>query len=258
MRIISWNVNSVRARLRAVRHVLRRYAPDVLCLQETKVSDALFPRERFEDLGYVYQALSGQKGYHGVGIVSRVPFEAVRVRIECRHLWVRLAGGLTLHNVYAPAGGDVPDPEVNPKFAEKLRFFRSLARWFRARRGEQRRAVLVGDLNIAPLPSDVWSHEQLVRVVTHTPVEVAVLDKLTASCDWVDAIRRYVPETEPLFTWWSYRAPDWKRANKGRRLDHAWVSPELESTLKSVEVLRHVRGFRRPSDHAPLRLDLSL
>ena len=258
MRIVSWNVNSVRFRIRAVRHVLRNQAPDILCLQETKVTDELFPRERLRDLGYVYQAVSGQKGYHGVAIVSRVPLESVRVRVPYRHILATLPGGVILHNIYAPAGGDVPDPDKNPKFAEKLQFFRGLSRWFRGRGVEERRAVLVGDLNVAPLPCDVWCHKKLIRVVTHTPVEVAALEKLASSLDWIDALRRFVPAPEPLFTWWSYRAPNWKRANKGRRLDHVWVTSGLEYGVASAEVLRTVRGWKLPSDHAPVKIELSL
>ncbi len=160
--------------------------------------------------------------------------------------------------MYAPAGGDVPDPDKNPKFAHKLQFFRDMTRWFRRRGVNSAGGILVGDLNIAPLPNDVWSHKQLLRVVTHTPVEVAALENLRASADWVDAARHFVPESEKLYTWWSYRAPDWKGVNKGRRLDHAWVTPKLRERLLAVDVLDRVRGWKLPSDHAPVKIDLDL
>jgi exodeoxyribonuclease-3 len=116
--------------------------------------------------------------------------------------------------------------------------------------------VLVGDLNVAPLPEDVWSHERLRRVVTHTETEVKAMERLAASHDWLDAIRHFAPAPRKLFTWWSYRAPDWKRVNKGRRLDHAWVTRSLESSLVDARVLANVRGWRMPSDHAPVLITL--
>jgi len=263
MRIISWNINSVRLRIRSVSRVLSQHQPDVLCLQEIKCVNELFPSEGFRKLGYVHQLISGQKAYHGVAIVSRIPLGETRVkawcqRSDCRHVFATLPGGIELHNVYAPAGGDLPDPDKNPKFAHKLQFFRDMTRWFRRRGVNGTGGILVGDLNIAPLPNDVWSHKQLLRVVTHTPVEIAALEKLRASADWVDAGRLFVPASEKLYTWWSYRAPDWKRANKGRRLDHAWVTAKLRERVLAVNVLDRVRGWKLPSDHVPVQIDLDL
>ena len=199
MKIASWNVNSVRLRKRAVSRFLRTFEPDVLCLQETKVVDELFPREIFQKLGYEQLAVSGQKSYHGVAIVSRLPLDDVGVRARCRHIHAALPGGVTIHNIYAPAGGDVPDPEVNPKFREKLRFYRSISRWFRKDAAKRAKAVLVGDLNIAPLPNDVWSHQKLKRVVTHTPVEVAALERLASTLGWVDGLRKFVPRSRASY-----------------------------------------------------------
>lgn len=234
----------------------------MLCLQETKVEDALFPVEPFEKLGYLHRAIAGQKSYNGVAILSRAPFESVEIRHscgkkDCRHIFATLPGGVELHNVYVPAGGELPDPERNPKFAHKLRFLESMTRWFRARLDGSRAAVLVGDLNIAPLPSDVWSHEKLKRVVTHTEVEVAAFGRLMRAGGFVDALRQFHPAGEELFTWWSYRAPDWKRADKGRRLDHALVTSNLTSKLVSAGVVKKARGWKLPSDHVPVTLDLA-
>jgi exodeoxyribonuclease-3 len=88
--------------------------------------------------------------------------------------------------------------------------------------------------------------------VTHTPVEVESLERLRQSCNWTDAVRHFVPESRKIFTWWSYRAPDWKKVNKGRRLDHIWVTPALEPFLKEAAIIKNVRGWQRPSDHAPV------
>jgi len=261
MKILSWNVNSVRLRMRALARIAEAHRPDVLCLQETKVQDREFPFDRFRKLGFPHHALAGQKSYNGVAILSRLPLKEVAVcnwcrREDCRHLQVTLEGAIELHNVYAPAGGALPDPDRNPKFAHKLRFYRELTRWFRDKKKKGSRLVLVGDLNVAPLPEDVWSHERLKRVVTHTEVEVKAMERLAESHDWVDALRHVVPAPRPLFTWWSYRAPDWKRVNKGRRLDHAWVTPSLMDGLVDARVLENVRGWKMPSDHAPVLLSL--
>lgn len=116
--------------------------------------------------------------------------------------------------------------------------------------------MLVGDLNIAPLPNDVWSHRQLRNTVTHTEVEVALLNRLQGSLDWVDALRAFVPESDKLYTWWSYRSADWKNINKGRRLDHAWVTPPLSKRLERAVPLTRVRGWQRPSDHVPVVVEI--
>jgi exodeoxyribonuclease III len=118
--------------------------------------------------------------------------------------------------------------------------------------------MLVGDLNVAPLETDVWSHKQLLKVVSHTPVEVAALAELQASQGWIDAARRFVPPSERLYTWWSYRALDWAASDRGRRLDHIWITPDLAPRLRRVEVLRAARGWPQPSDHVPVTVDLEI
>jgi len=118
--------------------------------------------------------------------------------------------------------------------------------------------VLVGDLNIAPLETDVWSHRQLLRVVSHTPVEVEHLSRVQASIDWHDAVRAHIPPEEKLYTWWSYRAKDWRAADKGRRLDHVWLSPALGGACSSVEVIKDARNWEKPSDHVPILATLEI
>jgi exodeoxyribonuclease-3 len=257
--IATWNVNSVRLRLPLVERFLREYSPDILCLQETKCPDELFPLPAFEALGYPHVGIHGQKGYHGVATIARRPIEIVERRRFCdipdsRHLSARFAaGGLSvlLHNLYVPAGGDEPDPEVNPKFRHKLEFVEEM-RCFPAISDASTASILVGDLNIAPLEHDVWSHKQLLKVVSHTPVETQSFEAMRKAGDWVDLMRLNVPFEQKLYTWWSYRARDWSLADRGRRLDHIWSSANISGRLAGVEILRQVRGWERPSDHVPV------
>lgn len=118
-----------------------------------------------------------------------------------------------------------------------------------------RRTVLVGDLNIAPLEQDVWSHRQLLKIVSHTPPET---ERLMAwqQTGFIDAMRHFVPPAEKLYTWWSYRNRDWSASNRGRRLDHVWVTPDLKDALRGMQVLRHARDWEKPSDHVPVILDI--
>ena len=267
MRICTWNINSVRIRLEQVTRLLKEQQPDVLCLQEIKVANELFPPDLGQELGYSHRLIHGQKAYHGVAILSRLPFVKAEPRHWCgkedsRHAWVSIKAkdGKTveLHNFYVPSGGDVPDPKENEKFAHKLQFLAEMAEWFAARRKKSNRFVLMGDLNVAPLESDVWSHKQLLNVVSHTPVEVDALTKVYQSHDWIDAVRHFVPADEKLYSWWSYRARDWQESNRGRRLDHFWVTPALKDKLVATEVLTAARSWEKPSDHAPVILDLNI
>ena len=257
MKIATWNINSVRLREPIVLKFLAEHAPDVLCLQETKSPDDKFPHDGLEAAGYVHRAVRGEKGYNGVAILSKHPIEESGHRLfcgkeDCRHISARI-NGVTVHNFYVPAGGDVPDREKNEKFGHKLDFVDEMTAWFGAGGdAPDGPSVLVGDLNIAPMEHDVWSHKQLLKVVSHTPVEVDKLNATLASRDWVDVARAFVPAEEKLYSWWSYRAKDWDAADKGRRLDHIWVTPDLRDGLSGYEVLRAARGWEKPSDHAPV------
>ena len=257
--IATWNINSVRLRMPLVETFLKRYRPDILCLQETKCPDELFPRKAMCSLGYRHIEVHGQKGYHGVATLSRREIEPVERRDFCamgdtRHLAVRfVAGGrrLLLHNFYVPAGGDEPNPDHNPKFRHKLDFLEEM-RSIRAQQGDISDSILVGDLNIAPLEEDVWSHKQLLRVVSHTAIETETLEDLRTQGGWIDLMRYYTPPPEKIFTWWSYRARDWVVSDRGRRLDHIWSSAGLTESLLRIEVVREARGWDRPSDHVPV------
>jgi exodeoxyribonuclease-3 len=260
--IATWNINSVRLRVEGVKRFLQEVDPDILCLQETKTPDEHFPGEAFAALGYDHQLVHGMKAYNGVAVISRIPFDSHGTRnwcerADCRHGHVMLANGIELHDLYVPAGGDIPDPEANPKFAHKLRFLDEITEWFTVERQATRPMVLVGDLNIAPLENDVWSHRQLRTVVSHTPVEVARLEKLRHAAGFVDAVRHFVPASEKLYTWWSYRAIDWAASDRGRRLDHIWVTPVLKERLIGATVHREVRGWQLASDHVPVVMRLA-
>ena len=257
LRLVTWNINSVRLRVANVRQLAAEWMPDVLCLQETKTPDERFPREVFEELGYRHMLVHGMKGYNGVAILSRSAFASTGTRAwcdraDCRHAIVGLPGGIELHNIYVPAGGDIPDPGINLKFAHKLQFLDELTEWFSAERQSGRAMIAVGDLNIAPLETDVWSHKQLLGVVSHTPVEVDRLAGLQRAGSFVDAVRHFVPPNERLYTWWSYRARDWAASNRGRRLDHIWVTPSLVPLLAGARVHRDSRGWSTASDHVPV------
>ena len=268
-KISTWNINSVRLRLPIVLKFLVENAPDVLCLQETKCPDEHFPLAEFAALGYGHVAFTGEKGYNGVAILSKLPLASKSVIDFCergnkRHISAVLgpeagkAAGITIHNLYIPAGGDIADARVNPKFAHKLNFLDNLGSWGLRDKPTGAPSILVGDLNIAPCEHDVWSHKQLLDVVSHTPVETQTLERLRTETGWVDAMRKLTPEPEKLYTWWSYRAADWSAANKGRRLDHVWLSPELGTTLAGSTILREARGWEKPSDHVPVTVTLRL
>lgn len=260
LRIVTWNVNSVRARLDLIDRFIAEKQPDVLCLQEIKVQTDMFPRKWFEERGFSHHAVHGQRNHHGVATLSRVPLADIDSQNWCdkddaRHIASRLPSGIMLHNFYVPAGGDEPDREINPRFAHKLDFLDEMIRWS----GKVKEpSILVGDLNVAPLETDVWSHKQLLKVVSHTPPETERMEQLMASHDWVDAMRHFVPREEPLYSWWSYRAKNWRTSNRGRRLDHVLVSPTLKDSLAAMSVFDEARDWERPSDHAPVIVDLDL
>lgn len=263
--IVTWNINSVRLRIGLVADFLAAHQPDILCLQETKCPNDSFPFADLRKAGYEHVAINGQKGYHGVATIARRPIEIVERRDFCgvgdaRHLAVTFdVGGarLLLHNFYVPAGGDLPDPDANPKFRHKLDFVEEM-RSVPAQGSIADGSILVGDLNIAPLENDVWSHRQLLDVVSHTPIETESFEAMRKHGGWVDLMRQAIPEPQKIYTWWSYRAADWQASNRGRRLDHTWSSANIAEKLSGVDVLTEARGWERPSDHVPVitRFDL--
>lgn len=263
-KLATWNINSVRLRIGIVGEFLKTYNPDVLCLQEIKCQNDQFPAKDFRKLGYEHIAVHGQKGYHGVATVSKRPLGESSSTDYCemgdtRHLATTVTAGgkpVRIHNFYVPAGGDEPNTKTNPKFDHKLRFLEEMRSL--SANGSGVNNILVGDLNIAPHENDVWSHKQLLKVVSHTPVETELLDQIRDEGGWSDLVREKYTLDEVLFTWWSYRARDWDTSNRGRRLDHIWSAPELVNSLSDISILREARGWEKPSDHVPVMASFDL
>ncbi len=262
MRIATWNINSVRLRIGLVEQFIDEHKPDVICLQETKTVNETFPAAALAAKGYKHQHILGMKSYNGVAILSRLPLAKTGVknwhnREDCRHIFAELPDGTEVHCCYVPAGRHIPDPKANPKFAHKLGFLDEQTAWWKSRKDKSKATILVGDLNVAPLEHDVWSHKQMLGVVSHTPIEVEKLLNWQKAHNWVDAVRHFVPHDQKLYSWWSYRANDWEASDRGRRLDHIWVTPNLTASLKKTKTLKHARGWDpKPSDHVPVIVDI--
>ncbi len=274
MKIVTWNINSVRLRAPIVVKLMQEEKPDIICLQETKTMDEFFPNDVFEAEDYKHIHINGMKSYNGVCILSRIPFETTDIysrvgRQDCRHISVEfdLSGRseftslrqnkISIHNLYIPAGGDEPDRKVNEKFGHKLDFITEMTAFFADQYTANDNVVTLGDFNIAPREHDVWSSKQLQKVVSHTPIELEYLSKMYASIGWEDAIRHFVPDDEKCYSWWSYRNRDYKKSNRGRRLDHIWVTKPLLNHLKSHKILVDYRSLEKPSDHVPVMIELA-
>ncbi|MBT4879264.1 MAG: exodeoxyribonuclease III [Alphaproteobacteria bacterium] len=252
LNIASWNINSVRLRINLLTEILTQNNFDVICLQETKTQDEFFPEASIKKLGYNYLYYRGEKSYNGVAILSKIPFKDKFFIDMCnkgdkRHVAVILENDITIHNFYIPAGGDEPDTHINPKFAHKLQFLDEMANYFEI--NKPKNSIILGDFNIAPNEHDVWSHKQLKNVVSHTAVEIEKLSYLAKAEDWLDAHRLVTPLHEKLYSWWSYRAKDWLKSNRGRRLDHIWFTPDLKTSFLDAKIHQEYRGFEKPSDH---------
>ncbi len=271
IKLVTWNVNSIRTRIDLIRRFVESEKPDILCLQEIKCTHDQFPHDAVKDMGFDHCEINGQKAYHGVATLSRLPLK----RQECydfdgtgqaRHLAVGIENTtatdqpITLHNFYIPAGGEIADEAENPKFKSKMTYLRQMESHFSqiAQNHAGHHKILVGDLNIAPLETDVWSHKQLLKVVSHTPIEVKALKTVQDSYQWLDMMRHHIPPEERLYSWWSYRSKDWRKNNRGRRLDHIWLSPSMKPASQAITVYENARDWIKPSDHAPVIAELDL
>ena len=261
MRIATWNINSIRLRIQQVLRFVKEQDIDVLCLQETKTQNEFFPRKEFEKIGYVNQYIRGEKSYNGVAIISKFEFTDTGYvnwfkKEDTRHIYVKLNDHIELHNFYVPAGGDEPDISINPKFEHKISFINEMKNYFLSETKKDK--ILVGDLNIAPFEQDVWSHKQLLNVVSHTQIEIETLLDLIQTCEWVDIMRELVPHNKKLYSWWSYRNRNWEISDRGRRLDHFWTSKNLFSLVKSGVIYKETRSWEKPSDHVPIIVDIDI
>ena len=260
LNIATWNINSVRLRADLVCKLLKTQEIDVLCLQECKAPVEKIPMDVFSEIGFSNLVARGQKGYNGVAIISKFPIvEKSAIDFaglgHARHIAAQLENGVTIHNFYVPAGGDEPDRQKNVKFDQKLNYLTEMKDHFYKNVPEK--SILVGDLNIAPLPEDVWDHKKMAKIVSHTQEEIDHLEALQIAGNWVDVIRKDIP-TEKLYSWWSYRAKDWAASDRGRRLDHIWASADIAPLTGSSRILKEVRGWDRPSDHVPVFATIDL
>ena len=258
--IATWNINSIRLRAELVCKLFKKEKIDILCLQECKAPVEKIPMEIFSEIGFSNVVARGQKGYNGVAIISKFPLlEKSALDFaglgHARHIAAQLENGITIHNFYVPAGGDEPDRQKNEKFDQKLNYLDAMRDYFH--KNVPKKSILVGDLNIAPLPEDVWDHKKMVKVVSHTKVETDHLEALQKAGKWVDVIRKDIP-AKKLYSWWSYRAKDWAASDKGRRLDHIWASADIAPYTTGSRILREVRGWERPSDHVPVFATIDL
>jgi exodeoxyribonuclease-3 len=261
IKIISWNINSIRLRLPLLAKLVKQQNPDIICLQETKVQDNEFPILEIKSLGFNFIEFAGEKSYNGVAILSKLPlFEIKKYDIENyghkRHVAATLENKMVLHNFYVPAGGDIPDISLNDKFDFKLKFIDWMSNYFTKNYHQNQKVIMVGDMNIAPLEHDVWSHKQLLNVVSHTPIEVEKMANLKNSLNWIDSHRVFTNESEKLYSWWSYRGLEPFRSNRGRRLDHIWITPNLQNNLQKAEIFKDFRIEEKPSDHVPISVNL--
>jgi exodeoxyribonuclease III len=263
LKIVSWNINSVRLRAPNVEAFVAAEQPDVICLQETKCQDGEFPEKAFREMGLPHLVLNGQKGgHHGVAIASRLPIERIEAPDLCRHGHSRViaakVAGVEIHNIYLPAGGDEPNADTNDKFAHKLDFLERLGPAYKKQSKTPR--VLVGDLNVAPHENDVWSHKQMLKIISHTPGETERLEDSRNQSKFADIGRLAVEDHQKLYSWWSYRAKDWAKSNRGRRLDHIWMNPAAlpDTRLDTYRVHLAWRGGWKPSDHAPISVEMKV
>ncbi len=248
MKVVTWNINSVRARLDRLLDYLRTRAPDVLCLQELKCTDEQFPRLELQALGYEAEVF-GQKTYNGVAILSKTPITDVARNMGPGDAQARLiagvVGGVTVVNLYAPNGQSV-DSEA---FGYKLEWYGRLARWLEGR--AQRPLIVLGDFNIAPEPIDTWDPALWEGQTLFTPRERSALKLVMERHGLVDLFRVKHPGEAGRFSWWDYRAGAFHK-NQGLRIDHLLVSPPLAERCVEVDVDREARKGPQPSDHAPV------
>ncbi|WP_028951421.1 exodeoxyribonuclease III [Synechococcus sp. CC9616] len=262
MRIASWNVNSVRTRLEHVLTWLAAEQPDLLCLQETKVDDPIFPLERFEQQGW-HVSVHGQKAYNGVALVSRTPLEDVRCGFlselpddaeadrlgEQKRVISALLDGVRVLNLYVPNGSSVG----SEKYRYKLEWLRCLQRYLKALSARDEPLCMVGDFNIAPEAKDIHDPERLMGGIMATEDErTALLRAMDGRLH--DVFRLFESETGH-WSWWDYRTGAWDR-DQGWRIDHIYLCDELLNRARSCSIHKAERGLNQPSDHAPVSVDL--
>ncbi len=253
MKLVTWNVNSIRARHDRVLAWTAEHRPDVLCLQETKVEDTAFPAAEFATLGYE-AVIHGQRTYNGVAILSRTPITDVERGFgdagddaQSRFLAGTTAGVRVLC-AYVPNG----ETTTSPKFAYKLEWMQRLTTWLRVHLDMTAPTVLCGDFNVAPAPIDVHDPALWETTVLFAPAAREALEEVRAT-GFVDLVRQLNP-TEPMYSWWDYRMLSFPKG-RGLRIDHVFVTPPLAARAVAAGVDRNARKGKQPSDHAPVWAD---
>ncbi len=260
MKIATWNINGVKARLESALTYLRQEAPDVICLQEIKSVDENFPASAFEELGYNV-AVHGQKGFNGVAILSKLPFDEVTRRLpgdqsdeHARFIEATISvpsGALKVASIYLPNG----NPIGTEKFAYKLAWFARLEAHARALLAEELPLVLAGDYNVIPEPADAkrpaaWTGDALFQPESRRAYRRLLHVGLT------DAVRLCHPEPG-VYTFWDYQAGAFQK-DDGIRIDHLLLSPQAADRLEAAGIDRFTRGWEKPSDHVPVWIDIDL
>ena len=253
MQLICWNVNSIRARMPGVEYILENHQPDILALQETKVSDDQFPEAHLASFGY--QSLYvGQPSYNGVAFISKAPLEPVQLSLtetlsKQKRIIAAAFSDTLIINAYIPMGESL----TSDKYTYKLSFLEDFCHLVETQKKQFKHVLLCGDFNIAPADIDVYDPEKWQNQVLVSEPERALWHSLL-SLGFEDVYRALDPES-PGFTWWDYRRFAYRR-NAGLRLDHWLSTRDLISQVQSCQVLEAVRQQERPSDHAPLALHL--
>lgn len=255
MKIVTWNVNSLRAREDLVLDWIEREDPDVLCMQETKLTDQEFPEDAFGDLDYDV-VFHGQPAYNGVAIAAHEPLEDTRLGMEAeqgddRRVLAATIEGIRVIDVYVPNG----ESYGADKFHYKLRWLEKLEALLKEELASHDQLVLCGDFNIAPRPADV--HDADTREqneIFMSPEERAAFSRLL-DLGLIDSFEHLHGDAEKPYTWWHYRGGSWER-NRGLRIDHLLVTPAVLERTKSVTIHRAMRGEEGPSDHVPVVLEL--
>lgn len=260
MKVATWNINGVRARIGNMLHWLRESAPDIVCLQEIKTVDEQFPRAEVEALGYNVET-HGQKGFNGVALLSKLPFDEVTRGLpgdetdeQARFIegvFSTSKGALRVASLYLPNG----NPIGTEKFPYKLAWMARLERWARDRLDLEEPLVLAGDYNVIPEPIDARRPEDWVNDALFQPETRQAFRRL-GNLGYTEAIRS-VTDAPDTYTFWDYQAGAWQK-NNGIRIDHLMLSPEAADHLSSASIEKHVRAWEKPSDHVPVAIELAL
>ncbi|MEB3316566.1 MAG: exodeoxyribonuclease III [Cyanobacteriota bacterium] len=263
MRIATWNVNSVRTRLAQLCAWLEAERPEVVCLQETKVADTLFPHAPLAELGY-QAVISGQKAYNGVAILSTLPLEDGRMGLAAllpeeddareldnqKRVLSACVDGVRVLNLYVPNGSAVG----SEKYAFKLRWLACLERYLRVQAESGEPLCMVGDFNIAPESRDMHDPARLTGGIMASEAERQALQAVVGD-RLSDAFRLFEPDSGH-WSWWDYRTGGWE-TGRGWRIDHIYLDALLQRCATGCVIHQSLRGQPQPSDHAPVVVRLA-